>query len=105
MSFKQRVIQSLWDPNYQENPVACPEIVVPEVTEALYGELLQQLTAAGGKFNGNEATIDGCTLAWTWDQPSDTLRIVCTKKPLLASCGMVESKIRELIEKAKTEAI
>lgn len=89
------------DPQYNEVQVSCPEITVAEIPEALYGELLGQAAAAGAKFNGAVAEIAGCTFDWNYDAASETLHVTCTKMPFYARCDQVETRIRQLIQKAK----
>lgn len=82
--------------------MSCPEIPIPDIGPALYTTLLQDATAAGAKFDGEKATIEGCEFIWTYDAPSQTLHITCTRKPMLATCGEVKTRILALVEKSKT---
>jgi hypothetical protein len=89
------------DPDREENPMACPEIVIEQIPLDLYAKLLNEATAAGATFYGTKASFQHLEFDWDYDQPSQTLRMTCTKKPFYATCGEVESRIRELAEKAR----
>ena len=89
------------DPEYEEIQVPCPEITIEQVSQDLHGKLLSEATAAGAKFDGSRATIEGLEFDWNYDGAAETLHVTCTKKPFYATCGTVESRIRELVEKAK----
>ena len=82
--------------------MACPEITFTEVDPAFYGRLLHQAVAAGAFFNGLSVKYEGVELNWAYDEPSQTLHVTCSKKPFYASCELVESHVRMLVEKAKT---
>ena len=102
MKVKDFLLRALWqDPNYEVHQVSCPEISLEEIDKDLYGRLLYEATAAGAEFDGTKACIEGLEFDWNYDEATQTLNITCTKKPFYASCGVVESKIRELVEKAK----
>lgn len=79
----------------------CPEIVIEDINNDLHEKLLAQATAAGAQFNGTEATFKGCTFDWQYDPTACTLRATCTNKPFYFSCGIIQSQIENLIQKAK----
>lgn len=96
------LLRSLWtDPNYEVEQMSCPEIPITDISQALYATLLQDATSAGAVFDGEKATIEGCEFIWNYDAPSQTLHITCTKKPMLATCGEVKTRILALVEKSK----
>lgn len=103
MKLKTIIIQSLWNADYQEAPVNCPEITEANVSQSLYDILLAQATAAGARFEGDIAAISGCTFDWNYDAGASVLRITCTHKPFLVSCDFVADKIQKLISQARSQ--
>jgi len=99
---KDFLLRALWqDPNYEVDQVSCPEITIEEIPQDLYAKLLAEATAAGAIFEGSFAKIEGLSFDWNYDPSAQVLHITCLKKPFFASCGVVESRIRELVAKAK----
>jgi hypothetical protein len=94
-------IREWQDPQEEENPMSCQEITIEGIGKDFYGQLLAEASAAGGKFEGTKASIGGCEFNWSYDAETQGLHITCIKKPFYASCDTVESKIRELVAKAK----
>lgn len=80
----------------------CPEITLT-VEPDLYERLLSMASASGARFDGNKATIEGLSFDWNYDLEAQQLHLTCTNKPFYASCKMIESRIRELLEKSKGE--
>ena len=102
---KDELLADLWqDPNYEIHQVSCPQIDIGEIDAVLYGKLLTEATSAGAVFTGAVAEIANCTFDWNYDAAAQTLHITCNKKPFYAGCEQVETRIRQLIQKAK-EAI
>ena len=93
------------DPNREENPMACDEITFDGIDGVLYGKLLHQAIAANAIFDGLTVHFEGVALDWNYDAAAQVLHVTCTKKPFYASCDLVESKLRELVAKAKQGAI
>jgi hypothetical protein len=89
------------DPQAEEIPMSCPEFTIESIDRELYARLLAECIAAGAKFDGNKASISGCGFIWNYDVAAQVLHLTCTEKPFYAGCQAVESRIRELIEKAK----
>lgn len=83
----------------------CPEITLEGIYQGLYSKLLSGLAAAGAEFKGDQVTLHGIQLEWTWDQITCVLHITPLKHPFYFSCGEIENKIRELADKAKEGAI
>jgi hypothetical protein len=104
MTLKGELIRALWDADYKENEVSCPEIGF-QIDQGLYAKLLAQAKQAGVTFDGESAAISGVQFLWNYDAPSGTLHVTCTKKPWIISCDQVAAKIADLIEKAKKEAL
>jgi hypothetical protein len=91
-----------WEnPDREEVPMPCAEITIEQIPLDLYAKLLNEATAAGATFYGAKASFSNLEFDWDYDGVAQTLRITCTKKPFYATCGEVESRIRELAEKAK----
>jgi hypothetical protein len=102
VKLKDWLLKSFWqDPNYDIHQMACPEITLEEVPQDLYDKLLSEATAAGAKFDGEKVDFDHCEFNWSYDAPSQTLHITCTKKPFFIDCPTIEQKIRELVKGAK----
>lgn len=89
------------NPQYDEVQVPCPEITIEGIDQALHAKLLAEGTAAGAKFDGATATIEGCYFDWNYDAEAQTLHVTCTKKPFYVSCTAIQSKITEIVTKAK----
>jgi hypothetical protein len=99
---KNFLLKSLWqDPNYEVDQVSCDEITIEDVDPILYAHLLTEATTAGAKFDGTKASIQGLEFDWTYDEAAQVLHVTCTKKPFYATCSEVESRIKELVTKAK----
>lgn len=81
--------------------MACEEIVIPEIDQMLYEKLLAEATSAGAKFSGSSATLGDIELDWNYDIASRNLHVTCQKKPFFITCLAVESRIRQLVDKAK----
>ncbi len=108
MNFFKRLVRSKieqvkdWqDPNREDNPTACPEITIEQISPEVHAKLLAEATTAGATFEGSFAYIEGLSFDWNYDSTAQVLHVTCLKKPFYAACGEVESKIRELVEKAK----
>jgi len=89
------------DPQGEDNPMACPEITIEGIDAALYAKLLAEATAAGAKFDGSQATLGGLAFDWNYDGEANVLHATCLHHPFFATCGIIEEKIRELVEKSK----
>lgn len=81
--------------------MSCPEITFEGIDGDLYGKLLHQAIEAKAMFIGTTVQFESVKLEWNYDRESQALHVTCTKKPFYASCELVESKIRELVDKAK----
>jgi hypothetical protein len=91
-----------WEnPDREANPMACPEIELDGINQPLYANLLSEATAAGAKFDGTKATLDGIELDWNYSPEVQILRVSCAKKPFFVTCAEVESHIHDLVNKAK----
>lgn len=100
---KDRLYDDIYgDPNYPRTMAPCPEIVIEQVSPELHAKLLAEATAAGAKFDGDQAEWHGCQLAWNWDADSQTLRATCVRKPFYISCGAIEEGIKNEVEKARS---
>ena len=79
----------------------CPEICLAGIDSAYYARLLADLAETSAKIDGNQVEAGGCSFDWNYDPAASTLNITCTRKPFYATCAEVESRIRELVLKAK----
>ena len=104
---KDFLIRALWqDPDYEVHQVSCPQITIEQIDPILHGRLMGQASAAGAEFSvGSKATINGLEFDWNYDGEAQILNVTCTKKPFYATCSEVESRIRELVAKAKGEIL
>jgi hypothetical protein len=62
--------------------------------------LLKMVSDSGVPISGNSgsASKDGITVAWTFDPTTKTLNIQCTSAPFFVTCGMINSKIHDLVD-------
>ena len=96
-------IREWQDPQGDEDSMKpCQEVTIEGIDQALYDKLLAEATAAGASFYGGTVALKGCTFAWNYDAPSSTLHFTCLGRPFIFGCGEVESRIRELVAKART---
>lgn len=98
---KEDQVKDWQDPDREENPMACPEISLEQISPELYAKLLTMATAAGAVFIGSKASISNVEFDWNYDPDSQTLHLTATKKPFYITCAEVVSKIQELAEGAK----
>jgi hypothetical protein len=89
------------DPDREENPMPCPEIEIQGIDRELVGKFISQAISAGAEVDGARVTLHGISLDWDYDEVSQTLHITALKHPFYFSCGEIDTKIRELVAKAK----
>jgi hypothetical protein len=89
------------DPDRKDLSMPCDPIILTGIDQALYDKLLSEADAAGVKFNGFVASIDGCKLMWAYDPPSGTLHATCVAKPFYVSCNQVTEQIQKIVASAK----
>jgi hypothetical protein len=79
---------------------ACAEQIFNGITNAHFICILGEAQAAGINISGNEgsASQDGITVAWAYDPTAQTLRIHCTSAPFFVPCGMINSKIHDIVD-------
>jgi len=55
---------------------------------------------SGLALSGDSGTVSaqGISVSWTFDPLSLTLTIQCTDKPMFVPCGMLSSKIRDIVD-------
>lgn len=87
------------------DPMSCPAITFPAIDQTFYRKLYDQAVAAGVKFDGQQAEINGIVLDWNYDVQTQTLSVTCLKKPFFISCADVDNRVADLIQKAKKEGI
>lgn len=105
-SFIQDKIDQYHDwqnPDREENPMSCPEVVVDGIDLDLYEKLQAEAIAAGAVFDGSKVTLKGCEFLWAYDGIS-RIRYTCTSKPFYFSCKLIQTQIEDLVQKSK-EAI
>lgn len=87
--------------------MACAEMLFPGVDDALYARLVQQAIRAGATKDDNDRWKWNTKLGeleFTMRRSGTNLYITPFKKPLLVSCGMIQSHLSEEIENAKEAA-
>jgi hypothetical protein len=89
------------DPQYEEVQVQCQEITFEDIDPLFYGALMRQCVAAGARFDGVKASINGLEFDWNYDADAQVLHVTCTRKPFFVTCLEVESKIHEQMAQAK----
>ncbi len=79
--------------------MSCPAITLQGVTVEKYATLLTTAQAQGLNLIGDSGAtqFQGMDFTWNYDQPSATLTIQCTNKPIFIPCSMIESRIRALM--------
>jgi hypothetical protein len=80
--------------------VSCVEQNFTGFTPERFDCLLQKAQAVGIDITGNSGTAsrDGIEIAWNFDPSAQTLTIQCIAAPLLVPCGLINSKIRTLVD-------
>jgi len=78
----------------------CPEITLSGITPEKYETLLATAKAQGLDLAGISGSThyQGMDFAWTYAPEAQSLTIQCTGKPIFVPCGMIESRIRALID-------
>ena len=80
----------------------CEEQIFQEITR----EHLQKFMARGAQFglpvggtsaDNGEVTHMGVTVRWLYEAESQTLRVQCTKAPMLLPCVMINSQIKDAV--------
>jgi len=79
--------------------MSCPAITLQGVTAEKYATLLATAQGQGLNLTGltGSTQFQGMDFTWNYDQPSETLTLQCTNKPIFIPCSMIESRIRALI--------
>jgi hypothetical protein len=80
--------------------VSCVEQNFTGFTLERFDCLLEKAQAAGVDITGNSGTAsrDGIEITWNFDPIAQTLTIQCIAAPLLVPCGVINSKIRALVD-------
>lgn len=94
-------VKNWQDPNREVNPVLCKEFTVEGVTPALYDNFLSEAKAAGVKFDGDRAEIDGIELDLNYDAVSEIINITPVKHPFYVGCDQIQNHIQNIATKAK----
>jgi len=77
----------------------CLPMTFSGITPEKYAALLINAQAQGLQLTGEagSTTFQGLEFTWSYDQPSASLTIHCTQKPIFVPCSMIESKIRSVL--------
>jgi hypothetical protein len=78
---------------------SCPAQTFSGITPARFQCLAAQAATRNIPITGNSgsATAEGITVSWNFDPASQTLTLQCTSAPLLVPCGMVNSRLHDLV--------
>ena len=85
---------------------ACAAQTFTSISLAQFNCLAQEASKAGIPISGNAGSVskDGFTVVWTFDPGTGTLQIQCTSSPFFVSCGMINSKIHDLVDQCSGSA-
>jgi hypothetical protein len=48
--------------------------------------------------NSGQQTVNGFTVAWSYDAAAQTLEIQCTDSPIFVSCSIINAHIHDAVE-------
>ena len=80
---------------------ACDPQEFSNVTDTAWNSLVEKAKDSGIPItvgHKGEASKDGFTVTWNYNPEAQTLVIQATESPWWAPCGIVDSKIKELVE-------
>ena len=80
--------------------MACPAQVFVSITREQFDMIVAKAAAAGINLTGamsGEASHADFTVQWHFDAAAATFTVQCTRRPFLATCGMINDRIRELV--------
>jgi hypothetical protein len=83
--------------------MACEPLLFSGVDASTLATIKDSLRSAYGvrvDSDRGEQTVRGFTFEWAYEAPEQTLRIVCSHKPMLVPCGVIKSRIEELARKS-----
>jgi hypothetical protein len=83
--------------------MACDPLLFSGIDASTLARIKESLDSAYGvrvDSDRGEQTVRGFTFEWEYDANAQTLRIVCSHKPLIVPCGVVNSRIDELARKS-----
>ncbi len=77
----------------------CAPMTFTGITQEKYAALLVNAQSQGLALTGESGrtTYQGLDFTWNYDQPSESLTIHCTEKPIFVPCSMIEAKIRSVV--------
>ncbi len=77
----------------------CAPMTFSGITAEKYAALLVNAQSQGLALTGDsgQTTYQGLDFTWNYDQPSESLTIHCTEKPIFVPCSMIEAKIRSVV--------
>lgn len=79
---------------------ACATQTFQAITQARFDCLVHQAVGLGIAISGMEgqASKDGITVRWKFDPASQTLELQCLDSPFFLSCGLINSRIHDLVD-------
>ncbi len=79
---------------------ACATQTFSGVTQARFECLVEKANAAGISISGNsgQASQNGIAIRWLFDPAAQTLELQCMDSPFFISCGMLNSRIHDLVD-------
>lgn len=80
--------------------MACAAQVFSGVNADQFCALQAKANGQGLAITGNQGSVShsGVTVEYSYDSTAETLTLTCTGKPFIASCGMVNSRLHDLVE-------
>jgi hypothetical protein len=84
---------------------ACEAQIFPNVSPEQFAALIIKAEADLGMViagNTGQTTIQGFTVEWNYDPIGRQLQLHCIAKPMFIPCGIINSKIQELVNGSLT---
>ena len=80
----------------------CPEQTFDGITAEKWQILKAKATENGIALNSDtgQASQQGFTFSWKYDAASATLTIQCLDRPFWVPCGLIESKVQDIVSRS-----
>lgn len=80
--------------------MACPNQTFTNVSQTQFDRLAEKAKTAGIMIDGQtgQASANGVTVRWNFDEATQTLEIQCTDSPFFLPCHIIDAKLREIVE-------
>lgn len=83
--------------------MACDPLFFSGVDASALARIKDALSSAYGvrvDSDRGEQTVHGFTFEWAYEANEEALTIMCSRKPLLVPCGVINTRIDELARKS-----